>query len=62
MSITLLQARIKRYTVRCIGNVAEWLKAPHSKCGIRVTVSRVQISSFPPKLKIGIGSKIEIYP
>lgn len=33
-----------------IGNVAEWLKAPHSKCGIGETLSRVQISPFPQKL------------
>jgi hypothetical protein len=28
--------------------VAEWLKAPHSKCGIRVTVSGVRIPPSPP--------------
>jgi hypothetical protein len=28
--------------------VAEWLKAPHSKCGIRATVSGVQIPPSPP--------------
>src|SRR5262249_40033731 len=30
------------------GEVAEWLKAPHSKCGIRVTVSGVRIPPSPP--------------
>jgi hypothetical protein len=30
------------------GEVAEWLKAPHSKCGIRATVSGVQIPPSPP--------------
>jgi hypothetical protein len=31
--------------------VAEWLKAPHSKCGIRATVSGVQIPPSPPEIK-----------
>jgi Phage integrase family len=31
-----------------LGEVAEWLKAPHSKCGIRVTVSGVRIPPSPP--------------
>ena len=30
------------------GEVAEWSNAPHSKCGIRVTVSRVRIPASPP--------------
>jgi len=30
--------------------VAEWSNAPHSKCGIRVTVSRVRIPASPPSL------------
>lgn len=30
------------------GEVAEWLKAPHSKCGIRATVSGVRIPPSPP--------------
>lgn len=34
-------------SMRSTGSVAEWLKAPHSKCGIRETVSRVQISPLP---------------
>ena len=33
---------------RC-GEVAERLKAPHSKCGIRVTVSWVRIPPSPPR-------------
>ena len=32
------------------GEVAEWLKAPHSKCGIRATVSGVQIPPSPPAI------------
>lgn len=30
------------------GEVAEWSKAPHSKCGIRATVSWVRIPPSPP--------------
>ena len=30
------------------GEVAEWLKAPHSKCGILARVSWVQIPPSPP--------------
>ena len=30
------------------GEVAEWLNAPHSKCGIRATVSGVRIPPSPP--------------
>jgi hypothetical protein len=30
------------------GEVAEWLKAPHSKCGVRVTVPGVRIPPSPP--------------
>jgi hypothetical protein len=32
------------------GEVAEWLKAPHSKCGVRVTVPGVRIPPSPPFL------------
>src|SRR5690606_28434606 len=32
------------------GEVAEWLNAPHSKCGIRATVSGVRIPPSPPVL------------
>ena len=33
------------------GDVAERLKAPHSKCGVRVTVSEVRILPSPqPKI------------
>ena len=35
---------------RC-GEVAEWLKAPHSKCGILARVSWVQIPPSPPYKK-----------
>ena len=31
-----------------LGEVAEWLKAPHSKCGILARVSWVQIPPSPP--------------
>src|ERR1700681_2251759 len=31
-----------------VGQVAERLKAPHSKCGIRATVSGVRIPPSPP--------------
>src|SRR5205085_4378124 len=30
------------------GEVAEWSKAPHSKCGVRVTVPWVRIPPSPP--------------
>src|ERR1700738_4056839 len=30
------------------GEVAEWLNAPHSKCGIRASVSGVRIPPSPP--------------
>jgi hypothetical protein len=32
------------------GEVAEWLNAPHSKCGIRATVSGVRIPPSPPNV------------
>src|SRR3546814_15908646 len=38
------------------GEVAEWLKATHSKCGIRATVSGVLIPHSPPLLTIKNGS------
>lgn len=30
------------------GEMAEWSKAPHSKCGVPVTVPRVRIPISPP--------------
>src|SRR5262249_19194920 len=43
---------------RYSGEVAEWLNAPHSKCGIRATVSGVRIPPSPPchmaRLLIGL--------
>ena len=33
------------------GQVAEWSKAPHSKCGVRATVPGVRIPPCPPILK-----------
>src|SRR3954470_3941488 len=47
------------------GEVAEWLNAPHSKCGIRATVSGVRIPPSPPASLIfllyleNMGSKCE---
>ena len=35
-----------------IGKLSEWSKEPHSKCGIRASVSRVRIPHFPQKKKI----------
>src|ERR1700741_2756580 len=37
---------LERFSPR--GEVAEWLNAPHSKCGIRATVSGVRIPPSPP--------------
>ena len=34
------------------GEVAEWLKAPHSKCGILARVSGVRIPPSPPRNKL----------
>src|SRR5574339_316355 len=34
--------------IRAPGEVAEWLKAPHSKCGILARVSGVRIPPSPP--------------
>src|SRR6476660_6690516 len=31
------------------GEVAEWSKAPHSKCGVRATVPWVRIPPSPPR-------------
>jgi hypothetical protein len=46
------------------GEVAEWLKAPHSKCGIRVTVSGVRIPPSPPHCteRTGLFPKSAIMP
>src|SRR3954453_17850448 len=35
------------------GEVAEWSKAPHSKCGVRATVPWVRIPPSPPLLLLG---------
>src|SRR3954470_15352021 len=32
------------------GEVAEWSKAPHSKCGVRATVPWVRIPPSPPRI------------
>ena len=39
----------RRRRSRLLGEVAEWLNAPHSKCGIRATVSGVRIPPSPPE-------------
>ncbi len=39
------------------GQVAEWLNAPHSKCGIPARVSGVQIPPCPPSSRSGIDPK-----
>ena len=52
----LVFTRIRRYGVRRSrqamttrrGEVAEWSKAPHSKCGVRATVPWVRIPPSPP--------------
>jgi hypothetical protein len=46
--VTTPHATRKCVVFRHIGEVAEWLKAPHSKCGIRATVSGVRIPPSPP--------------
>lgn len=47
---TLSEARsaMRPWRFTSDGEVAEWLNAPHSKCGIRATVSGVQIPPSPP--------------
>ena len=40
------------FCVQPYGEVAERLNAPHSKCGIRVTVSGVRIPPSPPRTKL----------
>src|SRR6516165_10813940 len=53
---------LERFSPR--GEVAEWLNAPHSKCGIRAAVSGVRIPPSPPvKLKSRINFQFsESYP
>src|ERR1700733_3112786 len=36
------------FIISTLGQVVEWLKAPHSKCGVRATVPRVRIPPCPP--------------
>src|SRR4051812_30000550 len=44
------------------GEVAEWSKAPHSKCGVRATVPWVRIPPSPPPgqpvVKVGCAAGI----
>src|SRR5215510_9923708 len=40
------------------GEVAEWLKAPHSKCGILARVSGVRIPPSPPKDENAGGGRL----
>lgn len=42
---------MKNFTAFTYGEMAEWLKAPHSKCGIGATLSGVQIPLSPPILR-----------
>ena len=44
----ILKRKSKKTIYQLLGEVAEWLKAPHSKCGIRATVSGVRIPPSPP--------------
>ncbi len=46
------------------GEVAEWSNAPHSKCGIRATVSGVRIPPSPPKkfASINLGGQRAGFP
>src|SRR5215831_15584217 len=46
------------------GEVAEWLNAPHSKCGIRATVSGVRIPPSPPDMTYfrWLRCREDIYP
>src|SRR5881628_581111 len=37
------------------GEVSEWSKAPHSKCGVRATVPWVRIPPSPPLLQVRLG-------
>src|SRR6516225_12334871 len=48
MAVEGIGADRKTNTYQSVGEVAEWLNAPHSKCGIRVTVSGVRIPPSPP--------------
>src|SRR5438876_172454 len=41
--------------IRQSGRVAEWLKAPDSKSGVGVILSRVRISPLPPICPAGAG-------
>jgi hypothetical protein len=43
-------AKQEGYQYQIVGEVAEWLNAPHSKCGIRATVSGVRIPPSPLQL------------
>jgi hypothetical protein len=37
------------YRMLTVGEVAEWLNVPHSKCGVGLNLSRVRIPPSPPK-------------
>src|SRR6516164_9335455 len=54
----------KHYIDQRAGEVAEWLKAPHSKCGILARVSGVRIPPSPPvKLKSLVNfQSLALYP
>ena len=46
-----------RRKCRFLGAVSEWLKGPHWKCGVRVTVPRVRIPPAP--IRIGCPGRTE---
>lgn len=52
--LKIVKKATKWYCMRR-GSVAEWLKAPHSKCGMGVTPSEVRILPLPP-VKFGVYS------
>ena len=38
------------------GEVAEWLKAPHSKCGVGASLSGVRIPPSPPQIEFQLAT------
>src|SRR5450432_1243400 len=47
-SLNVSLAFLNNCGISTVGEVAEWSIAPHSKCGIRATVSGVRIPPSPP--------------
>src|SRR5262245_19528515 len=48
LAASLISGKICVTSSTPVGRVAEWLKAPDSKSGVRVTVPEVRILSLPP--------------